>query len=415
MADGKGGLTDAVVRSLKAELGERLVRLDAGRGAERGLEMRVTAKGVKSWSIRYRRPSDGTQVRLKLGTFPAMSLEAARKECRAVRNSLDKQQDPAIDREKRKSADTFRKLAEDYLDLYAKAKRSRGETKRILEREWYPAIGAMKAGEVQRLTIRKVLEDIAVKREAPVAANRALAAVRGVFNWAVDTGRLERTPIVKMKRLGEEEARTRYLNLDELRQLWTALPGLPVTDDIRDIVRLCLITGQRVGEVAGLRKSEVNSDGKMWALPKDRTKNGVAHSVPLSDAALAIIEPRMKGRGQFLFPSRLTDSEPVLASAPNKALQRNMLKIGIPAFTVHDLRRTVNTHMARLGVNAETRSRVLNHISAKKASITEAVYNSHNYDLEKRKALEAWAHELLAIVSAVPLQSRNIIKMMATQ
>jgi integrase len=92
-----------------------------------------------------------------------------------------------------------------------------------------------------------------------------------------------------------------------------------------------------------------------------------------------------------------------------------MLKIGIPAFTVHDLRRTVNTHMARLGVNAETRSRVLNHISAKKASITEAVYNSHNYDLEKRKALEAWAHELLAIVSAVPLQSRNIIKMMATQ
>jgi integrase len=415
MADGKGGLTDAVVRSLKAELGERLVRLDAGRGAERGLEMRVTAKGVKSWSIRYRRPSDGTQVRLKLGTFPAMSLEAARKECRAVRNSLDKQQDPAIDREKRKSADTFRKLAEDYLDLYAKAKRSRGETKRILEREWYPAIGAMKAGEVQRLTIRKVLEDIAVKREAPVAANRALAAVRGVFNWAVDTGRLERTPIVKMKRLGEEEARTRYLNLDELRQLWTALPGLPVTDDIRDIVRLCLITGQRVGEVAGLRKSEVNSDGKMWTLPKDRTKNGVAHSVPLSDAALAIIEPRMKGRGQFLFPSRLTDSEPVLASAPNKALQRNMLKIGIPAFTVHDLRRTVNTHMARLGVNAETRSRVLNHISAKKASITEAVYNSHNYDLEKRKALEAWAHELLAIVSAVPLQSRNIIKMMATQ
>jgi integrase len=105
-----------------------------------------------------------------------------------------------------------------------------------------------------------------------------------------------------MKRLGDEEARTRYLNIDELRQLWGVLPGLPVSDDIRDIVRLCLITGQRVGEVAGLRKSEVNRDGRLWVLPKDRTKNGVAHSVPLSDAAMAIIEPRLKGRGQFLFP-----------------------------------------------------------------------------------------------------------------
>jgi integrase len=76
-----------------------------------------------------------------------------------------------------------------------------------------------------------------------------------------------------------------------------------------------------------------------------------------------------------------------------------MDKIGIPAFTVHDLRRTVNTHMARLGVNAETRARVLNHVSAKKSSITEAVYNSHAYDLEKRQALEAWARELGQIVS----------------
>jgi integrase len=411
MADSKGGLTDAVVRGLKAKPGQRFVRMDAGRGAERGLEVRVTDKGVKTWSVRYYRPSDGYRVRIKLGTFPAMGLEAARVECRAIRVALDKQQDPSIEREKRKGADTFRALAEEYLATYAKNKRSREETRRILEREWYPKIGAMKANEVQRLTITKVLEDIAIKREAPVAANRALAAVRGVYNWAVTTGRLEHTPIVKMKRLGEEEARTRFLNIDELRQLWASLPGLPITDNIRDIVRLCLITGQRVGEVAGLRKSEVNRDGSIWILPKDRTKNGVAHSVPLSDAAMAIIEPRLKGRGQCLFPNRLSESEPLWASAPNKALQRNIARIGIPTFTVHDLRRTVNTHMARLGVNAETRSRVLNHVSAKRASITEAVYNSHSYDLEKRAALEAWARELIAIVSAVPSQSGNVVEM----
>ncbi len=87
MADNKPSLNDAVVRSLKAEPGQRLVRIDAGRGVERGLEVRVTDKGVKSWYVRYYRPSDGTRVRLRLGTFPAMSLEEARKECRAVRAS----------------------------------------------------------------------------------------------------------------------------------------------------------------------------------------------------------------------------------------------------------------------------------------------------------------------------------------
>lgn len=410
MANNRPTLYDAVVRSLKAEPGQRLVRIDGGRGAERGLEVRVTDKGMKSWYVRYYRPSDGTRVRLRLGTFPAMGVEQARKECRAVRASLDKQQDPHIEREKRKGADTFKSLAEEYLEIYAKSKKSRAETRRILEREWYPSIGAMKAGEVERLTVTKILEDIAVKRKAPVAANRALAAVRGVYNWAVDTGRLERTPVVKVKRKGKEEPRTRYLNAVELRRLWASLSVLPITEDIQDIIRLCLITGQRVGEVAGLRKSEVNRDSMLWTLPRDRTKNGVAHTVPLSDAAMAIIEPRIKGRGQFAFPSRLTDSEPASASAPNKALQRNMDKIGVPAFTVHDLRRTVNTHMARLGILSETRSRVLNHVSAKKASITEAVYNAHSYDLEKRKALEAWARELMTIVSADTAQSGNVIK-----
>lgn len=413
MAYNKPTLTDAVVRSLKAEPGERLVRMDAGRGAERGLEVRVTDKGGKSWYVRYYRPSDGTRVRLRLGTFPAMGLEDARKECRAVRASLDKQQDPHIEREKRKGADTFKTLAEHYLDLYAKTKKSRTETKRILEREWYPTIGGMKAGEVERLTITKVLEEIAVKREAPVAANRALAAVRGVYNWAVDTGRLERTPVVKVKRKGKEEPRTRYLTAEELRQLWASLKGLPITDDIRDVVRLCIITGQRVGEVSGLCKSEINRDTKMWMLPKERTKNGVAHSVPLSDAALVIIEPRMKGRGQFLFPNRLSGTEPLWASAPNKALQRNMDAIGIPAFTVHDLRRTVNTHLARLGVDAQTRSRILNHVSTRKASITEGVYNVHAYDLEKRRALEAWGRELEAIVGAPVMSLSNVVELRA--
>ena len=407
MADNKGGLTDAVVRSLKAEPGERLVRKDDGRGGERGLEIRVTDKGVKTWNVRYYRPSDGERVRIKLGTFPAMSLEDARKECRAVRVSLDRNEDPSIDREKRKGADTFRNWPK---SIWRSTPRT-SVPERRRGAFWRESGSRHRCHEGRRSGTAYHYQGAGGYSSCaggPRCGQSGAGGDRGVYNWAVETGRLERTPVVKVKRKGEEEPRTRFLNLHEIRTLWTALASLPISDEVKDIVRLCLITGQRVGEVAGLRRSELNLDTSMWLLPKDRTKNGLPHLVPLTDAALAIITPRMKGRGQLLFPGRASGAAPVLSSAPNKALQRHMDRIGIPPFTVHDLRRTVNTHMARLGIDAQARSRILNHVSGRKASVTEAVYNSHSYDLEKRAALETWAREFTSIVS---IPADNIISM----
>lgn len=407
MAEEPKSLTDSRVAALKPADGKRLVVRDAGRGSERGLELRVSETGVKTWSIRYYRPSDGKRIRLHLGTYPAMGLDKAREESRATRYALDKRDDPSIAREQRKGADTFVALATEYLSTYARNLRSRGEIRRILEREWYPTIGAMKAVEVPRLTISKHLEKIAV--EAPVGANRALAAVRGVYRWALATGRLTTIPVIGMRRPSEEKSRKRALTDEEIAKLWAGLPTSKMDDDMKDAIRLCLILGQRVGEVTGMRKAEIDLHKRLWVLPSQRAKNDEAHSIPLTEMALEIIEPRLEGRGHLVFPGHKDPKVPILPSAPNRAIRRNLDHFGIEQFTAHDLRRTVNTGMSRLKIDVQTRARVLNHVSTRRASITENVYNVHEFDEEKRHALAAWEAKLRRIIDAQ--SAFNIIEM----
>ena len=183
-----------------------------------------------------------------------------------------------------------------------------------------------------------------------------------------------------------------------------------MSDEIRDVIRLALILGQRVGEITGMRREEIEINLAVWTLPEERVKNGVAHSVPLPEIAVAIIRPRLNAKARFVFPGR-SGTAPLVATAPNRAVQRNIKQLGLARFTIHDLRRTVNSHMARLGITSDIRARLLNHVSGRRASVTEGVYNVHQYDNEKRRALEIWAAELERIVenredeTVVPLKT----------
>ena len=401
-------LTDKTVAAAKAPPAKRLVIKDAGRGSVPGLELRITPDQSKTWSIRYYREADGKRRRFKLGKYPEMSLEKARTECLEALRAIRAGGDPAHARELRKRADTFKALATEYLNSGKVVKlRSRGEIKRILEREWYPTIGAWKAGEVTRAKIIEVVDAID-DRGAPVSANRALAVVRQVYRWALSKAKLETVPVTGVVPPGDETPRKRALDADEIKQLWDRLPAAVMTEDTKDAIRLALILGQRVGEITGMRREEVDIDEAVWILPEERVKNGVAHSVPLPEMALSIIRPRLKSKAKFVFPGR-SEKAPLVATAPNRAVQRNLKQLGLTAFTIHDLRRSVNTHMARLGISSEIRARLLNHVSGKRASVTESVYNVHAYDEEKRRALAIWAAELERIVGAGPAAD-NVVK-----
>jgi integrase len=183
----------------------------------------------------------------------------------------------------------------------------------------------------------------------------------------------------------------------ELKLLWRACDheGAP----FGPLVKFILLTGQRRGECAGLRWSEI--DGDMWRLPAERSKNGKAHDIPLSPQALAQIHGVKRMGTQFAFS--VTGNGGVSGfSRFKRRLDRTMAKLAggaVPEWTVHDLRRTAATNLQKLGVRLEVTEAVLNHVSGSRGGIV-ATYQRHRYDEEKRAALNRWADHLAAITSA---------------
>ena len=184
----------------------------------------------------------------------------------------------------------------------------------------------------------------------------------------------------------------------------------------RRIIRLCLITAQRVGEVCGMASSELDLDLAVWTIPVERSKNKRAHIVPLSAMAVAIIREQMvdnsalaerKGRAlsHYIFPSpgaRASVSGAAIATAiKRQAVNRRgeTTIMGIAGFTAHDLRRTAATGMEELGFSPFVVGHVLNHISLTKASVTSRVYARYDYGREKREALAVWADRLIELLT----------------
>jgi integrase len=171
---------------------------------------------------------------------------------------------------------------------------------------------------------------------------------------------------------------------------------VPMTRATALAMKLALITGQRIGEVAGIAENELATDGAlpMWVIPRGRTKNSEPNRVPLSPIALRIItEARELAAGSpWLFPG--PTGEAMQTHSATRALERSRKAIGIEHFRVHDLRRTAATGMAEQGISPHTIGLVLNHITVRRGSVTSGVYIHYAYDKEKREALEVWGRRL---------------------
>jgi integrase len=211
--------------------------------------------------------------------------------------------------------------------------------------------------------------------------NQILKLVSKFFNWCVDADILAVSPAAGIKKPFAERSRDRVLTDDELQAVWRAADSIGYP--FGTIVQLLALTGQRRGEVAGMRWDEI--EGDLWTLPKERTKNGRLHTVPLSRRAMAIIEgaPRIS---DFVFSANGEKS--VSGFASPKHLIDGLA--GVTDWRLHDLRRTTASGMARLGINLPVIEKVLNHVSGSFAGIV-GVYQRHEFADEKRQALQQWA------------------------
>ncbi|MFZ5557685.1 MAG: tyrosine-type recombinase/integrase [Pseudomonadota bacterium] len=387
--------TERAVRALRPAAARYEV-FEAGRN---GFGIRVSPAGVKSWIFVYRRR--GKLNRVTLGRYPKMTLAEAHAKHAALRVLLDKDIDPAQEeryaREEALKAPTVLELANHYLERHARPhKRSWAEDERILRKDILPRWGHRKAQDITRREVVALLDDI-VDRGAPIAANRTLACIRKMYNFAIGRSILETSPCLAIKAPGKLVTRDRVLSDDEIRTFWTRLNTSSMTRPIQLALLLQLVTAQRKGEVRAARWEDFDLKSGWWTIPAVSSKNGLSHRVPLSPLALAILDEirHLADASSYLFPSRGGD-RPIVHTAIDHALRLHQAHFGLERFTPHDLRRTAASQMTSLGISRLVVSKVLNHAE----SGVTAVYDRHSYDAEKREALTRWADNLERLVGS---------------
>ncbi len=371
----------------------------AGLGEGRSFGLRASYGGKLSWFVLYRR--DGKLRRLTLGvSYPRMGLKDAREAADAELHKILGGHDPAQAKSDARRAPTFAEFAGEYIEKYAKKrKRSWQRDDELLKRDILPAWGERKARAITRADVLDLIEAIR-DRGAPIAANRTLALIRRMFNWALerDAFGIEANPAHRVKPPAAENQRDRVLAADEIKAIWIGLPASDITEPLQLAIKIALVTAQRKGEVLGAAKAEFDLHSGWWTIPSERAKNKLSHRVPLSLLAITLIERAMllAGESAYVFPSPRWEGtdKPVLDSAMNRAVLRNAATFGVQHWTPHDLRRTAASHMAGMKVPRLVISKVLNHAER---GVT-AVYDRHSYDDEKRDGLEKWARHVEALV-----------------
>ena len=390
-------ITNAVLERLKPPAVGQVDYFDS---AYPGLALRITAKGVKSWT--YFGRVHGKIKRATLGRYPDLSLAKARRKAGETADAMRQGIDPAAAKRAQRAAvrDNFEGVLTEWLKRDQAENRSHAEVKRLIERETLPA---WRGRLMSTITRRDVLDciDAVVDRGSPIMARRLHAHLHRLFRWSVGRGIITANPMEGMEKPGSETQRDRVLSDAELASVWRAAEkvGWP----FGPVVRLLILTGARRQEIGGLRWEEIFGD--KIELSGSRTKVGEAHTIPLSTAALDVIAtlPRI-GNSAYLFTT--TGKTPVSGWTRSKELlDKAIIEFNdgraLSDWRLHDLRRTVATGLQRLGVGLQVTEAVLGHVGGSRAGIV-GVYQRHEYAEEKKAALEAWGRFVQDILTGVP-------------
>ncbi len=364
------------------------LRLRAGRkDADAGNGRRG---GSRTWIYQYW--LGDRSRRITLGKHPKLSAKRARELVDTLAAKVALGQDPAAEKfESRIHPESFEAVQTLFLAAQAQRlkPRSYAEVERHLTVHAKP-LHNLPLVKIERRDIADLLRAIATE-SGPVAANRVRSSVSAMFGWAMKAGRAETNPAAFTNK-ENERPRSRVLTAAELRQIWTALPD----GDFGTIVRLLILTGQRRNEIADLRRSEIDLKRGTITLPPERVKNGRQHIVPMSDPVRALIKATLKtderdlvfgwGEGGFSGWSRCKERLDASLQPP------------MPPWTLHDLRRTVATGLADLGVQPHIIEATLNHVSGHKTGVA-GIYNRSAYEEEVRDALALWGKHVLEVVN----------------
>ncbi len=375
------------IGSLQPIKGQRTDYHDNGSG----LVLRVSPTGARVFSVVF--TFAGKVRRYTLGSAHRVDLADAREAAKRVLAEAALGSDPQL----RKVQDRRRRLVaisvDELVGRFLEARQS--ELRPNTVRGWQslrrnhirPGIGQDPAASLARATVRGFLSALA--SEHRTTSNRVLELLRVAYGWAMDQDPplVEASPCAGLKKL-KEAARERVLTAAEVGMVWRASEAEGAQGAA---IRLLLLSGQRPGEVLGMKASEVDLEAQLWRVPSERMKAGRPHVLPLTRRMAETIRSASQ-RADYVFESqRLPGTR--LATLQH-AHTRIQASTGV-RFQIRDLRRTVRSGLSEIGVSQEIAERILAHVPPGLV----ATYDRHVPLLPMRDALERWGRHLETVVS----------------
>lgn len=403
----------------------------------KGFGVMVTPAGSRSYLVQYRIGGRGAPTeRYTIGKHGSpWTAEKARDRATDLLELVRKKISPvqadrlrlveAVESKKDAERFAFSSYADDFTKRHADARklRSADDIKAVFRRDLKPYFKDKPITAIRRTDVQACLDLIGERSGS--AANKAHKWLRKMLAFAVNRGDLAASPMEGMAPPHQEGKRQRVLRGKELVFVWRAADDLG--EPWSSFLRVLMLLGQRLREVACMDWKELDLDGATWVIPGSRTKNKRDHLVPLPAAVVAIlakIQPDTKKRKGSVFS---TNGESPIAGfsklkgklddlvqkqAEKAAAGTGELPIPIEAWVFHDLRRSLATGCQALGFPIEHTEAVLNHVSGSRGGLA-AIYQLHEYRDEKTAALNAWARHIEALLpgskdsNVVPLAPRR--------
>jgi integrase len=411
---------DALTAGIIADMKPGEERGDAQRP---GLRVRCSNTGKKVFFYRYR-AKDGALREIRLGDVGPLTLAKARDAALRKRVERDQGKDPQLEKRKerveavreriaeRQGAYTVGDLVEEYIKEALSLQKRGAESARLLRRDFVSLFGTRPAMQLTRRELQdELIRPTLIKH--PRKATQLLSRIRCAYAHSLQQGRLPdlfNPPTLGIKGASQVR-RKRALTDAELATFLKWLPHSQYSRLVRESMKLVLLTGCRSGEVIAARWRDIDLERGVWTIRE--TKNGEPHDVMLPQQAVELLNYR-KGLDKvvFVFPSRIPGQhvkQKALGLAQYTARHADADSgtrdpIEVP-WTVHDLRRTVATGLAKLGCPRVVQDRILNHVDNSIA----AIYDRHTYDGEARTWLQKWADHMDA------LTTRNVVSISAAR
>lgn len=376
-----------------------------------GLRIMVNTGGTKTFFI-YRKVR-GRPQRIKIGRYPDVSIENARKEAKRLNSLISLGHDPHSEKIQARREPSFKELADRYYAEHAvKHTKRPDDNRRMLEVHAFPALGSRKCTEITKDQIRQLHLRMG-EHSGPGGANRVMHVISAVFNFGIKNGYIQMTNPCQGLTKFKVASRDRFLTTTELSGFFTALEAEKPL--FQDYFLMALHTGARKGNLLAMKWSDIDLANKRWRISEKESKNGDVNIVPLSAQAIEILTRRQQARlvkspdkvvslSPYVFPGK--DGQAHLKD-PKRAFTRIKERMKVEDIRIHDLRRTLGSYMAMSGAGLPIIGKALNHRSTGATNIYARLANDpvlHAMQIASDRMATSPASAIAGIDEALPLR-----------